>query len=401
MKNISIEKEKVAILAVGGAGSAVLDNLAVACEGEHRTICIDTDALALRGTVAAKKILVAPERVHGLGTGGEPELLEGLSLEVGDSLDPILSGIQTAIVVVAVSGGTGSVLAPSLVKRLKMEKAEVVVMAIAPFTFEGGRRKERANRCLAELRKVADAVLVFSNDRLLESSMAKDMREAQRSLDRAIARTIHGLAHVMEKNGLVHLGVGELKEAVGRGTDAMGGMENAWAAVAEASGEGREAAVIEAVCEDIMLEDGKAWREGNRVMVSVMTGADTSLSEFHGFLEKLKERLPVDLPISAGAAVDPDRTESLSVTLLVTRRVEESVLPQLSEITPAKKKEEVVEEKNSEEPKVRKKRKYVASQTELEFEPTPSRFARSTPTVRGAEDLDRPTYQRRGIKLKV
>ena len=149
-----------------------------------------------------------------------------------------------------------------------------------------------------------------------------------------------------------------------------------------------------------MLEDGKAWREGNRVMVSVMTGADTSLSEFHGFLEKLKERLPVDLPISAGAAVDPDRTESLSVTLLVTRRVEESVLPQLSEITPAKK-EEVVEEKNFEEPKVRKKRKFVASQTELEFEPTPSRFARSTPTVRGAEDLDRPTYQRRGIKLKV
>jgi cell division GTPase FtsZ len=194
--------------------------------------------------------------------------------------------------------------------------------------------------------------------------------------------------------------MGELKEAVGRGTDAMGGMENAWAAVAEASGEGREAAVIEAVCEDIMLEDGKAWREGNRVMVSVMTGADTSLSEFHGFLEKLKERLPVDLPISAGAAVDPDRTESLSVTLLVTRRVEESVLPQLSEITPAKR-EEVVEEKNSEETKVRKKRKYVASQTELEFEPTPSRFARSTPTVRGAEDLDRPTYQRRGIKLKV
>jgi cell division GTPase FtsZ len=194
--------------------------------------------------------------------------------------------------------------------------------------------------------------------------------------------------------------VGELKEAVGKGTDAMGGMENAWAAVAEASGEGREAAVIEAVCEDIMLEDGKAWREGNRVMVSVMTGADTSLSEFHGFLEKLKERLPVDLPISAGAAVDPDRTESLSVTLLVTRRVEESVLPQLSEITPSKI-EEVVEEKNSEEPKVRKKRKYVASQTELEFEPTPSRFARSTPTVRGAEDLDRPTYQRRGIKLKV
>lgn len=394
-----IQKQQVAILALGGAGAAVLDNLAVACEGEHRTICIDTDAFALRGTVASKKILVAPERVHGLGTGGEPELLEGLSLEVGDSLDPILAGIQTSIVVVSVGGGTGSMLAPSLVRRLKMEKAEVVVMAIAPFGFEGARRKERANRCLAELRKIADVVLVFSNDRLLESSLAKDMREAQRAFDRALARTIHGLAHVMEKDGMVHLGVAELKEAVGRGTDALGMLENAWTGVAEASGEGREAAVIEAVCEDIMLEDGKAWKEGNRVMVSVVTGPDTSLSEFYGFLEKLKERLPVDLPISAGAAVDPDRAESLSLTMLVTRRVEESVLPQVAEMEQEQK--QAVEVSQPEEPKGKKRKKVIASQTELEFEKTPTRFARSSPSVRGSEDLDRPTFQRKGIKLKV
>ena len=398
MSTHPIQKQQVAILALGGAGAAVLDNLAVACEGEHRTICIDTDAFALRGTVASKKILVAPERVHGLGTGGEPELLEGLSLEVGDSLDPILAGIQTSIVVVSVGGGTGSMLAPSLVRRLKTEKAEVVVMAIAPFGFEGARRKERANRCLAELRKIADVVLVFSNDRLLESSLAKDMREAQRGFDRALARTIHGLAHVMEKDGLVHLGVADLKEAVGPGTDALGMLENAWTGVAEASGEGREAAVIEAVCEDIMLEDGKAWKEGNRVMVSVVTGPDTSLSEFHGFLEKLKERLPVDLPIYAGAAVDPDRSESLSLTMLVTRRVEESVLPEVAEM---KEEKQVVEVSQPEEAKGKKRKKVIASQTELEFEKTPTRFARSSPSVRGSEDLDRPTFQRKGIKLKV
>ena len=398
MSTHPIQKQQVAILALGGAGAAVLDNLAVACEGEHRTICIDTDAFALRGTVASKKILVAPERVHGLGTGGEPELLEGLSLEVGDSLDPILAGIQTSIVVVSVGGGTGSMLAPSLVRRLKTEKAEVVVMAIAPFGFEGARRKERANRCLAELRKIADVVLVFSNDRLLESSLAKDMREAQRGFDRALARTIHGLAHVMEKDGLVHLGVADLKEAVGPGTDALGMLENAWTGVAEASGEGREAAVIEAVCEDIMLEDGKAWKEGNRMMVSVVTGPDTSLSEFHGFLEKLKERLPVDLPIYAGAAVDPDRSESLSLTMLVTRRVEESVLPEVAEM---KEEKQVVEVSQPEEAKGKKRKKVIASQTELEFEKTPTRFARSSPSVRGSEDLDRPTFQRKGIKLKV
>jgi len=229
--------------------------------------------------------------------------------------------------------------------------------------------------------------------------MAKDLREAQRGLDRALARTAHGLVHVMSRDGLVHLGVGELKEAMGTGADAIGMLENAWTGVAEASGEGREEAVIEAVVEDILLEDGRAWKDGNRVLVSVITGPETSLNEFHGLLEKLRVRLPVDLPISAGAAVDPERTESISITLLVTRRGEDSVLPKLEELN------RPVDAPNGEVETVptkgRRKKRFIAAQAELEFDQTPSRFAQSSPTVRGAEDLDRPTFQRRGIVLRV
>ena len=126
---------------------------------------------------------------------------------------------------------------------------------------------------------------------------------------------------------------GELKEAVGTGADAIGLLENAWTGVAEATGEGREEAVIEAVCEDILLEDGRAWKDGNRVLVSVITGPETSLQDFHGLLEKLRARLPVEMPISAGAAVDPEKSESISITLLVTRRGEDSVLPKLEELS--------------------------------------------------------------------
>lgn len=397
MKLNSEPRGTVAIVAVGGAGAAVLDNLAVACEGEHRTLCVDTDAQALRGTVAGKKILVAPERVHGMGTGGEGELLEGLSLEEGESLDPLLAGIQTAMVVLSVSGGTGATLGPSLVRRLKKQGAEVVVLAMTPFHFEGRRRKEKAEGCLRELRRTADAVLVFSNERLMESSKAKDLREGQRELNRALAKTIHGLAHVMEKGGLVHLGVAELREAVGQGSDAVGLLENAWAGVAEATGEGREEAAIEAVVEDILLEDGRAWKDGNRVLVSVITGPETSLQDFHGLLEKIRRRLPVDLPIAAGAAVDPDRREWLSVTVLVTRKSEETIAPKIEVMmAPA-----TGRKKDEEESREKRKRKFVAAQAELEFERKPSRFAKSSPSVRGAEDLDRPTFQRKGIKLRV
>jgi len=51
--------------------------------------------------------------------------------------------------------------------------------------------------------------------------------------------------------------------------------------------------------------------------------------------------------------------------------------------------------------KGKRKKRHVAAQGELEFDSTPSRFTRSSPSVRGAEDLDRPTFQRKGIKLRV
>ena len=51
--------------------------------------------------------------------------------------------------------------------------------------------------------------------------------------------------------------------------------------------------------------------------------------------------------------------------------------------------------------KVSRRKKFLASQKEFEFEKNNGRFAQSSPTVRGSEDLDRPTFQRKGIVLRV
>ena len=50
--------------------------------------------------------------------------------------------------------------------------------------------------------------------------------------------------------------------------------------------------------------------------------------------------------------------------------------------------------------KMSRRRKFIASQKEFEFDKNTGRFAQSTPTVRGNEDLDRPTFQRKGIVLR-
>ena len=63
----------------------------------------------------------------------------------------------------------------------------------------------------------------------------------------------------------------------------------------------------------------------------------------------------------------------------------------------AKKVEAPVEVKE----KVSRRKKFLASQKEFEFDKNTGRFAQSSPTVKGSEDLDRPTFQRKGIVLRV
>ena len=51
--------------------------------------------------------------------------------------------------------------------------------------------------------------------------------------------------------------------------------------------------------------------------------------------------------------------------------------------------------------KVSRRKKFLASQKEFEFDKNTGRFAQSSPTVKGSEDLDRPTFQRKGIVLRA
>jgi len=50
---------------------------------------------------------------------------------------------------------------------------------------------------------------------------------------------------------------------------------------------------------------------------------------------------------------------------------------------------------------VSRRKKFLASQKEFEFDKNTGRFAQSSPTVKGSEDLDRPTFQRKGIVLRT
>lgn len=65
-------------------------------------------------------------------------------------------------------GGTGTGAAPVIAAAARSMGCVTVAVVTEPFEFEGRQRSRQAAAGLAELRKVADTVLVVANDKLLE-----------------------------------------------------------------------------------------------------------------------------------------------------------------------------------------------------------------------------------------
>ena len=65
-------------------------------------------------------------------------------------------------------GGTGTGSAPVISKLSKKIGALTIAVATMPFSAEGLRRRENAEKGLEKLQNAADTVIVIPNDKLLE-----------------------------------------------------------------------------------------------------------------------------------------------------------------------------------------------------------------------------------------
>jgi cell division protein FtsZ len=441
---------EIEIIGIGTAGVNILDQLVLAGGEAPRMLCIDTERSALAGSVVRSKILVGEQQTRGLGTGGDPEYARELIAAEKGKLADRLRDIQTALIITGVGGGTGSGVAPEIVKMLRSFGARTLVLAVTPFSFEGPRKLRQARTALAELRKVADVVLVLSNDRLARLPEAGgNIREGFRAMNHIVGESVGAITHLLAPRALMQLEIQDLRDLVGDCAALSSDLENCWIGLASATGTHRGKEVVDSVMESPLFDDGEAWSKGDRVLVSLVGGSNLSVAEFQNVVSSLKARLPGGMPVTAGAAIDESRSDFLSLMLVVARSGEEHVLePAAGELVaglpdeePARPKEkapvepvvaatvleEAIEEEIEKAPalmaaepepeaepelepvaagvrnKAPKTQRYFAQQEELQLDATAfrGRFEKAEPTVIGGTDLDYPTYMRQKIKIRV
>jgi len=320
------------------------------------------------------------------------------------------------------------------------KEAGALVLAIVtlPFDCEGTRRQRLAQTGLEQLKEAADAVLCLPNQRVLKLiDENTSLIETFKITNDLLSQGLRGIWRLLTRAGIINVDFADLC-AVVSGLHA----ESSFACV-EGRGKHRAREVIEKLLASPLLEGGTVLTEAESVLISIVAGADLSMAEVNRVMSRINGACE-KARIIMGAAVEADLGDGLSVTVIATRRRQpeadrapapETIASRGAEFRPgepyAAREEapefgtEFFEKTEPARPASRfvapppeltsdKKEQLLAQQSGKPYRKPRSkmrqgvlpleilskgRFEKSQPTIHRGEDLDVPTYIRRGVPL--
>jgi len=387
-------KPRVRIIAVGNAGDVLLGALSPVEFAGAEFAAINTDAAALAASVAPVKIHLENKLFRGLGSGGDPERGRALAEEQFSTLKSACEGANVVFILAGLGGGAGSGISPVLAKAAHEAGALVLAFVTLPFDCEMSRREAQAQTALEQLKSAADGVICLPSQKIFKLiDENSTLIETFQVTGGFLIEGVRGVWSLLTRAGIIQVHFGDLC-ALLRDRHA----ENAFAFV-EASGPGRAREVAEKILTHPLLDEGRALAESDAVLVSLTAGKDLTMAEINRVMEQVKRQCG-HAQIVMGAAADAGLQEKLCVTVIAAKANASA-----TNVTPRAESHNVAATgAHHREPSLPRPRKRgpgaKAVQTQLPLTIiSKGRFDKSEPTLHRGEDLDVPTFIRRGIAL--
>ena len=392
----SIRKFTIKVLGIGGAGCNVARHFASLNLPDVPCVFLNTDAAALAQATSETKVLLGFKSMRGLGAGGDPERGRQAAEEDRDQVRAICEGADLIFLIAGLGGGTGTGAGPVVARIAKEAGALVLGMVVLPFECEGSRRQRQAQMGLQEFKKAADGVICLPNQKLLQFVDEKtSLPEAFAIGNDWIAQGVRGIWRMLSQPGLINVDFADLCGVL-RDRHAEGSL-----ATAEAQGENRSTEVINKLLAHPLIENGQGLAETAGALVSI-AGANITMSEVTRIMEQITRHCE-QAHVIMGASIDESFGDRLSVTLVASRRestaTEEPAPNPRMDLKPASRCTNAPPPIQLPNGRGRKSASRM-KQTQLQLEiVSKGRFEKSEPTLHHGQDLDVPTYIRRGVAL--
>jgi cell division protein FtsZ len=407
----------IKIIGVGGAGVSLLDTLTDEEFAGAGRVAINTDDQSLAASAATVKIHLETKLLRGLGTGGDPERGRALAEEQFATLKTACEGAEVVLIISGLGGGAGSGISPVLARAAKETGALVLAFVTLPFLCERNRRQQQAQQSLMQLKSVADGVICLPNQKAFklmdENTSVLDTFRINGEL---LVEGVRGVWQLLTRPGLIQIHFDDLCSLV---RDRHS--ESVFASV-EASGAGRSREIMEKLLVHPLLDEGRALAESNAVLVSLLGGKDLTMAEVNRVMDQIGRHCE-HAQIIMGAAVDADMKNRLCVTIIAAKHgvTPPEQMPNAANNEPM---EPVHSRGSTARPVSRggspapafnlEQREQLLAKhasrprkagSKMRQEQLPlaiiskGRFDKSEPTVHKGEDLDIPTFVRRGVAL--
>lgn len=424
------------VIGIGGAGLQAVEHLMRDPLADVVCAAVHTDLRRLETCGLPHKLLLGGQVTRGLKVG-DPESSRRLAEAETAALRPLCEGADLVILVAGLGGNTAAGAAPVLARVARESGALVLALAALPFDFEGRRRHTQARAALQELRSAADAVIGLPNQKvaaLLDEHTS--LTETLQYIDDLLARGVRGLLRLLRRDGLINVDFGDLCHVVrGRQTESC-------FATAEAEGENRARDLVEKLARSPLLDSGRALAEADALLISLTGGPGLSLKDVNQVMEQVN-RAAEHAQVIMGALIDPALDGRLAATVVVSRRLPAAAAEAAESAEQTGESPPPAAEFPTEDPgvlPVAERPRPEASSAARRFVPPPpeltpeqaerllaerggagaarrrtrgkpeqialplqavskGRFARTDPTVYRGEDLDVPTFRRRGVPL--
>lgn len=305
-------KPKIIVMGVGGAGVNAVNNMVDGNVEGVEFWGANTDAQALKKSVAPNKMQLGVNLTKGLGAGSNPGVGRAAAEESLEQVRSMLEGCNMLFITAGMGGGTGTGAAPVIARIAKDMGILTVGVVTKPFHFEGGKRMKAAELGLKELEENVDTLIVIPNQNLFRvANETTTFAEAFKKADEVLRSGVTSITDLIVIPGLINLDFADISTV-------MGEMGQAVMGTGEADGKERSIKASEAAISNPIL-DNTSMKGAKGVLVNVTGGSDMTLFEIEEAVSRIKDKVDnIDANIIFGSTLNEDLAGKIRVSVVAT-----------------------------------------------------------------------------------
>ncbi len=370
-------------ITVGSAAADIAGRMAEKISVPMRILVLDTDDTTLQRVPPRPGLstwIFGVKRLNGRGTGGDRNLGASALRDDAAALQTQIGSPRLTLLLTCGGGGTSGAL-PQLLRLLKEQGATTLTFATEPFAFEGNERMRNTMALFSSIENETDALARIPLESLLnEASKEAPIEEAFDAIAQRLAAGIGLFWTLLTHPAFIAFDADHFYQYLE--SNPLSGAPLFFADTTCTGADRASYAVQEIIASPRFQHEGiDRLANASRIVVGVLAGDDLRLNELSTLMEGIRAHAP-HAEVTLGTSFEVMREGSLGVVVLAFSKSPTAYHGGGGVLSP------------------RAARKGEKASKGVQLGANKDRFADVEHTIYNGQDLDKPTFQRRNIRLQ-